>query len=291
MSFWTSLRDTVESAGSLAGNYLLPGSGMVTSHLTSKGSQEQLNSPLGRIAMLGTGLTGAGVGSDTTGIPSASSMGYGWGNALGSLGNAMNLGSDMGQSWMPAFGSQGATGASLGTGMEGQGMLTSMENQGNWWDKFMSSMGGSSNTSGMGGSGGGGMSSPMNMMRLLAGGLGIGQSLQMGNMAKQMDGMAPYRAQYASQLSGLMNDPSKITSMPGYAAGMEAVQRGMASQGMMGSGNMATALQKYGGDFFNNQVNQLQGLASGNPQAQMMASMASMTGLQSSLGLLAGGKF
>jgi hypothetical protein len=55
MSFWTDLRDTVESVGVLAGNYLLPGSALITSKLVSKGSQEQLNSSLGKIAQLGTG--------------------------------------------------------------------------------------------------------------------------------------------------------------------------------------------------------------------------------------------
>lgn len=58
MSFWTDIRDTVESVASVAGNYFLPGSGLVTSNLVSKGAQEQLGSGLGQIAMLGSGLYG-----------------------------------------------------------------------------------------------------------------------------------------------------------------------------------------------------------------------------------------
>lgn len=59
MSFWTELRDTVETGAVLAGNYFLPGSSLVTSKLVSKGSQDQLNSDLGQLAQLGTGGYGA----------------------------------------------------------------------------------------------------------------------------------------------------------------------------------------------------------------------------------------
>ena len=63
----------------------------------------------------------------------------------------------------------------------------------------------------------------------------------------------------SDQLRTLLSDPSKIYSMPGWQAGQQAVQRTMGT--MPGSGNMATALQKYGGDFYNNAVQQLSGLA------------------------------
>jgi len=59
MSFWTDLRDTVESGAVLAGNYLLPGSSLVTSKLVSDGSQKQLGSTVGQLAQLGTGGYGA----------------------------------------------------------------------------------------------------------------------------------------------------------------------------------------------------------------------------------------
>lgn len=54
MSFWTDLRDTVESAAVVAGNYFLPGSSLITSHLVSQGAQDQLNSSLGKLAQLGS---------------------------------------------------------------------------------------------------------------------------------------------------------------------------------------------------------------------------------------------
>ena len=55
MSFWTDLRDTVESVAVVAGNYFLPGSSIITSKLVSEGSQEQLNSSLGKVAQLASG--------------------------------------------------------------------------------------------------------------------------------------------------------------------------------------------------------------------------------------------
>ena len=63
MSFWTDLRDTVESAAVVAGNYFLPGSSLLTSNLTSEGSQNQLNSTVGQIAQLGSGGAGAVAGN------------------------------------------------------------------------------------------------------------------------------------------------------------------------------------------------------------------------------------
>lgn len=71
MGWWTDIRDTVESAAVVAGNYYVPGSSLLTSKLTSEGSQKQLNSSLGKLAQLGSGLSGAGVGSDMTGIPAS----------------------------------------------------------------------------------------------------------------------------------------------------------------------------------------------------------------------------
>lgn len=57
-SLFTQLRDGLEAAGSVVGNYFLPGSGLVTAPLTSKGSQDYLNSSLGRVAMIGSGVAG-----------------------------------------------------------------------------------------------------------------------------------------------------------------------------------------------------------------------------------------
>lgn len=94
---------------------------------------------------------------------------------------------------------------------------------------------------------------------------GMYQSDQIKKQAQKAaalaDPFAAQRAQYQAKLSALMNDPSSITSTPGYEAGLQAVQRSMAAQGYNGSGNMMTALSKYGGDFYNNAVSQLSGLS------------------------------
>lgn len=76
-------------------------------------------------------------------------------------------------------------------------------------------------------------------------------------------------------------DPSVVPNMPGYQAGLEAVRRTMASQGYQGSGNMMLALQKYGGDMYNQYVGQR--MASGQGQA------GATSGGLSSLALLSNG--
>lgn len=58
------------------------------------------------------------------------------------------------------------------------------------------------------------------------------------------------------QRQAQLPNPADVASLPGYQAGLEAVQRSMASQGYQGSGNMATALLKYGGDAYNQAVGQ-----------------------------------
>ncbi|MCK9988729.1 MAG: hypothetical protein AzoDbin1_05201, partial [Azoarcus sp.] len=87
---------------------------------------------------------------------------------------------------------------------------------------------------------------------------------QLQQSAQQADPMAAYRAQYAQQLQQLQQNPSSVANMPGYQAGLDAVQRSLAAQGYTGSGNMMAALQKYGGDFYQQQFNNLAGLAGAN---------------------------
>jgi hypothetical protein len=61
MSWFTDARDAVESAAVVVGNYLLPGSSLLTSKWTSEGSQEQLNSDLGIVAQLISSAAGLGM--------------------------------------------------------------------------------------------------------------------------------------------------------------------------------------------------------------------------------------
>ena len=111
------------------------------------------------------------------------------------------------------------------------------------------------------GMGGGGAGGTLGMvgggLNILSGLYGMNAAQQMSQMAQRADPFAGYRPQYAQQLQQLTMDPSRITSMPGYRAGLQAVQRSMAAQGYQGSGNMMAALSKYGGDFYGQEVNRL----------------------------------
>lgn len=123
-----------------------------------------------------------------------------------------------------------------------------------------------SNSSGSGGGKGGfGVN---NLLSLASGVYGLTQSEKQKKLAQaaaaRADPFGPYRAQYAQEMSALSADPSKIFTMPGYKAGEQAVERRMAANGYLGSGNMAAALQKYGGDFFQQEMARLAGPAGAN---------------------------
>ncbi len=125
-------------------------------------------------------------------------------------------------------------------------------------------------------SGGNSGSLPWNSIAQLGkGALGIAQQQQLGQQtrgaAAAADPFSTQRPLYQAMLQQLMVNPNKVLpNMPGYQAGLDAVQRAGASQGFTGSGNMATALLKYGGDIFNQQATLLAGLGganSGSPAA------------------------
>ena len=42
--------------------------------------------------------------------------------------------------------------------------------------------------------------------------------------------------------------------MPGYTAGLQAVQRGLGQRGLAGSGNMLAGLEQYGQQFYNQEL-------------------------------------
>jgi len=135
--------------------------------------------------------------------------------------------------------------------------------------RFGSVFGGGGAVGGGVGSGGGsaGFGSLSSLLSIGSGIYGMTQAEKLRKLAQiQSQKADPWgesggRALAGTQLQGLMTDPSKITTMPGYEAGLQAVQRSMAANGYLGSGNMMTALAKYGGDFYNNAISQLSGLA------------------------------
>jgi len=55
---WNDIRDNLEAAAVVAGNYFLPGSSMLTSQLVTQGAQENLNTDAGRLANIAAGAAG-----------------------------------------------------------------------------------------------------------------------------------------------------------------------------------------------------------------------------------------
>lgn len=214
MSFWTKIRDAVESIGSVAGNYLLPGSGAITSHLVSSGAQQQLGSTLGQLAMLGTGVAGGAAGNLAN-----------YGQALQSMGvNTSGLGSALPSNVSTAFGLGGADTSLAQAGLPVGQQASQQAARGIL-----------------------GWGSPLNLLQIGSGLYGIAAGQQQQALARQ----AAERFQMPT---------ADVTQLPGYQAGLEAVQRSLAAQGYQGSGNMMAALQNYGQNAYQQAVqNYMQG--------------------------------
>lgn len=157
---------------------------------------------------------------------------------------------------------------------------------------------------GFGGGGAGAMpwGSPGNLLTMGSGLYGLYNADQQRRLmqmyANQADPFASQRGYYGQQLQRLQSDPSGyLPTLPGYTAGLDAVQRSMAANGYLGSGNMMTALQQYGGNAFQAEAARLAGLAGAgaNPAAPgeiaLRGSMASNDLTGKSLGSLGYGAF
>jgi hypothetical protein len=81
----------------------------------------------------------------------------------------------------------------------------------------------------------------------------------------RFDVTAGSRAQAAQDMAALQADPSRLTSTPGYQAGIQAIERRLASQGYLGSGNMMMALSNYGGEAFNREMGRLREMSTTPP--------------------------
>lgn len=318
MSWWTSFRDDVETAAALVSNYFYPGSGAIGEmFINSKGSQAQLGSTWGQLAMLGTGLGGAYEGN-------MANYGATWDAATGAGGTAAGSG---------ISGTSTIGGQSASTGFTGAATLQadpgavnaaqSMIQQGVAPDQAIQMAGLSPQQADMaglpagagqtwqdvaaqsgipyggqlggGGVGGGGSAAPSanlgpaaqqaravgaapwgsapSNMSVGSGIFGLLESQRMQQAAlaaqKAADPFASQRGYYADQLRQIQADPNAITKIPGYQAGQQAIERSMAAQGYTGSGNMMAAMQKYGGDFYNQTMAQYAQLAGAgaNPAA------------------------
>lgn len=108
---------------------------------------------------------------------------------------------------------------------------------------------------------GGSMGSTGTWLQALSSIYGLYQGNQLQKMGAAADPFAPYRAGYAQQLQQLMQNPSSVTSLPGYKASQDAAEqaltRNLASQGLTGSGTAASALATEGAQFQNTYFQQM----------------------------------
>lgn len=221
---------------------------------------------------MGAALGGAIGGGMQGGWQGAALGGLGgYGAAGGTLGGLFQSGGQGGVPPNPFY--DGPVGVPANPFYQGGGGSSS------FLQNLFGSGGSGGNWGGMGGQGGGGQ---IDMARL-------GQS-----MSQIMAGLEGRRKakelQRMMQLSDprAMPTPGDITSVPGYQAGLEAVQRSLAAQGYQGSGNMMAALHKYGGDAYNQYVNQR--LAANQQQlASAIAQAGPVSGGLSSFALLSHG--
>lgn len=96
---WTNVRDALEAAGVVAGNYFLPGSSLVSSRLVSEGAQDQLATDEFRFANMAAGITGGYQGNTAN-----------YGNLLGGTSDAVAADNiDVGGGWNPTTGTGDAT--------------------------------------------------------------------------------------------------------------------------------------------------------------------------------------
>jgi hypothetical protein len=146
----------------------------------------------------------------------------------------------------------------------------------------------------------GGWASDIGSLLNLAGGAyGLYQAGHLQGAAqdvfRQSDPFAGYRPGYGAQLLKLMQDPSSVSSLPGYQflldQGVEAIDRSAAAPGGVGFGSGAegASLVKYGqglaDQFYQQQVSTLTGLAGANfPPANPYAALQGLGGAAQGIG-------
>ncbi len=83
---------------------------------------------------------------------------------------------------------------------------------------------------------------------------------------------------YDQQLQHLEANPGDITKLPGYEAGLTAVERSQAAGGYLGSGNMMAALQQYGGNAFAQREQFLSSMSLDNATTRRESLLAGLAG-------------
>lgn len=224
--------------------------------------------PLGSLGQsLGMGAVDAGAGSalpefgTVGGAGSAAPAGSGLsaaGSTYGTIASAPGVAGATAGSFAPILGQGGAalaTGAGLtapafagGAGLVGGLGMTA----------GAGATAAGSGLSGLLGSIGGYLPAVQSLASLASGAYGLKLA---GDARQASDPFAPYRAAYGQKLAALEANPGSIVTRPGFQAGLETIGRKSAASGYYGSGNMASALSRYSGDFYTQEANRLAGLA------------------------------
>jgi hypothetical protein len=84
---------------------------------------------------------------------------------------------------------------------------------------------------------------------------------QANQIRSTSDPFAGNRGYFADRLMELERNPGLITQRPGYQAGVQTINRELASKGYYGGGNNAVGLSRFAGDFYNQEANRLAQLA------------------------------
>jgi hypothetical protein len=164
--------------------------------------------------------------------------------------------------------------------------------------------GGGWNPASGGSSTSGGLGSATDWSSIVSGLYGLTQNSANSATLADANAFNKYRPAYSAQLAALIQNPSSVTSDPGFQAGLgqatNQVQHSLASQGLIGGGTMAGTISntanQYTDTYLNNQETMLANLAGAwiNPNqtyASQTNSTSSALGGMSSLFSGIGGLF
>jgi hypothetical protein len=127
---------------------------------------------------------------------------------------------------------------------------------------------------------------------VVSAGVGAYDAYQQTGIQDTAEGMAQTQfgeqQQYAGMLNNLINDPSSVTSLPGYQfnfnQGADAVSREMGAAGLGGSGNEGIALTQYGQNFATSALTQQEQLLSQLSGLQTTSSNSNLLNTSSNAG-------